>query len=135
MNNNVHILNNIQLIKSELKHIVEECMSKGQNMFLNFDDCSIKFEELFDPDIKEFYGNSMLSPFIWTPQIFSQEKCWHHHLSQNIDLKFDKNFKFIVYSKFVINENVKELDIVEVLKKRFGKSLPLFNINILILSK
>jgi len=104
-------------------------------MFLNFDECSIKFEELFDPDIKEFYGNSMLSPFIWSPQVFFQEKCWHHHLSQNINLKLDKNFRFIVYSKFVIQEKTKEAELIDILKKRFDKSLPLTNINIIILSK
>lgn len=110
-------------------------MSKGKHMFLNFDECSIKFEELFDPDIKEFYGNSMLSPFIWSPLIFSQEKCWHHHLSQNTDLKFDKNFRFLVYSKFVVHEKTRENELIEILKKRFEKSLPLVNINIIILSK
>jgi hypothetical protein len=114
---------------------VEECISKGKNLFLNFDDCSIKYEELFDPDIKEFYGDLMLSPYIWAPQVFSQEKCWHQHLSQNTDIKYDKNFKFIAYSKFVIQENTKDQELIEILKKRFEKSLPLIYINIIILSK
>lgn len=105
------------------------------NLVLNFDDCSIKYEELYDPDIKELYGNSMFSPFMWTPQIFNQEEYWHHHMSQKPDLKLDKNFKFIVYSKFVIQEELDKNEILEVLKRRFEKSIPLININVIILSK
>ena len=104
-------------------------------MILNFDDCTIKYDDLFDPDIKEYYGNSMLSSFIWTPYLFSQQKCWQNHLSNKLELKYDKNFKFIVYSKFVIDSNLQEHDLINVIEKRFEKSVPLKNMNILILSK
>lgn len=117
-----------------MKSIVEECMNEGKNLFLNFDDCCIKYEELFDPDIKEFYGNSMLSPFLWTPQVFCQEKCWHNHLN-NTNYKLDKNFKFIVYSKYVIQDSTKEFGMIEILKNRFEKSLPLVNVNVIIISE
>lgn len=111
-------------------------MCKGLNLILNFDDCSTKYEELFDPDIEELYGKSMLSPYMWNPNIFSQEKYWHHHLSDKDDLKFDKHFKFIVYSKFVIQDAVKtDEDLLKIIEQRFAKSLPLININVLILSK
>lgn len=104
-------------------------------MILNFDDCAIKYDDLFDPDIKEFYGNSMLSSFMWTPNLFSQQKCWQNHLSDKHDLKYEKNFKFVVYSKFVIDSNLQEHDLINVIEKRFEKSIPLKNMNILILSK
>jgi len=104
-------------------------------MILNFDDCSIKYDDSFDPDIKEFYGNSMLSSFMWTPHLFSQHKCWQNHLSMKSDMKYDKHFKFIVYSKFIIDSNLQEHDLINVIEKRFEKSFPLKNMNILIMSK
>lgn len=77
----------------------------------------------------------MLSSFMWTPNVFSQQKCWHNHLSLKHDVKYDKNFKFIVYSKFIIDSNLQEHDLINVLEKRFEKSFPLIHMNILILSK
>ncbi len=102
---------------------------------MNFDDCSIRYEDSFDPDIKEFYGKSMLSSFMWTPNIFSQQKCWFNHLGLNPDSRYDKNFKFIVYSKYIIDSNLQEHDLINVIEKRFEKSLPLTNMNILVLSQ
>ena len=77
----------------------------------------------------------MLSSFMLTPHLFSQNKCWQNHLSHKTELKYDKNFKFIVYSKFVIDSNLQEHDLINVIEKRFEKSFPLINMNVLILSK
>lgn len=119
----------------ELSSIVVDAITKGAKLILNFDDCRTKYEELFDPDIKEFYGNMMLSPFMWTPNVFSQMKCWQSHLKKKPELKLDKNYKFIVYSKTVIDSNMQEHDLVNVIEKRFEKCFPLNNVNVLILSK
>jgi len=101
---------------------------------LNFDECVEKYEDLFDPNIREFYGKSMFSSFMWTPKIFSEENCWQNHMSLNHDLKLDSNFRFIVYSKFVIQEDIKESDIINFILTRFEKSLPLINIDVIILT-
>jgi hypothetical protein len=118
----------------ELSSIVVEALTKGYKLILNFDECKIKYEELFDPDIKEFYGNMLLSSFMWTPSVFSQTKCWQSHLKNSPDKKLHKNFSFIVYSKTVIDSNMQEHDLVNVIEKRFEKCFPLNNVNVLILS-
>ncbi len=50
-------------------------------------------------------------------------------------MKLDHNFKFVVYSKFVIDSDLPEHDLVNVIKKRFEKSLPLKSLNVIIVSK
>jgi len=131
----INIVCNCIFYQPDIKKIVEEAIYKGLYLVLNFDDCALKYDDLFDPDIKEFYGNSMLSSFMWTPNLFSQTKCWQNHLSLKSDMKYDKNYKFIVYSKFIIDSNLEEHDLINVIEKRFEKSFPLKNMNIIILSK
>ena len=103
-------------------------------MILNYDDCSTKYEDLFDPEIEEFYGSSLLSSHMWTPSFFSQEKVWHDHLIHRQDLKYDKNFRFIVYSKLVIDVNMNDGELINFIEKRFERCIPLININVLLLS-
>jgi hypothetical protein len=108
-------------------------MTKGKFLVLNFDDCAVKYEELFDPDLKELYGNMLLSPYMWTPHVFSQNKCWSNHLKNRIDLKLHNDFRFMLYSKFVIDAGLEEHDMVNVIEKRFEKCIPLKHMNFLIL--
>lgn len=110
-------------------------MVKGLVLILNFDDCSIKYEELFDPDIKEFYSQNLLSSFMWTPTIFNKKECWESHIKNRPDFKLDYNFKFVVYSKFVVESDLPEHDLINVIEKRFEKSLPLKSSNVIIVSK
>ena len=42
-------------MKDDLKKTVEDCIVSGKNLIINFDDCGVKYEELYDPDIKEYY--------------------------------------------------------------------------------
>ncbi len=125
-------------IVHEIHEIVEESLVKGHVLILNFDDCRIKYEELFDPDIKEFYGKMMLSQFMWTPEMFSQQNCWKSHMdlmgNHEIEHPLNKNFKFVVYSKFVIEPDLQEHDLINMIEKRFEKCFSLLNVNVLILS-
>ncbi len=127
------LLHNEEVI-DEINTFVVEAITKGLYLILNFDDCSIKYEELFDPDIKEFYGKMMLSPFMWTPNLFAQPKCSQSHLKNISELKLDKNFKFIVYSKFVIEPELQEHDLINIIEKRYEKCFSLLNVNVLIMS-
>jgi hypothetical protein len=39
----------------------------GAFLILNVDDSEMKFDELYDPDIKEYYGNGAFLPQLWNP--------------------------------------------------------------------
>ena len=104
-------------------------MTKGIPLVLNFDDCCLKYEEVFDPDIKEFYANFQLSPYLWKPEEFKKQKCWQNHFKNNLQYRLHKDFKFLVYSRFVIDNELQEHDLINVIEKRFEKSFPLKNIN------
>lgn len=122
-------------IFEEIKQSVTEAMSQGLFLILNFDDCKEKYEYIYDPDIREFYGNMMLSPFMWNPSLFFQQKCSNAHLNNRPDLKLDKNFKLICYSKFLVDEKIQEHDLLNDIEKRFEKCFPLVNMNVIIYSE
>ena len=122
-------------IFEEVKQSVTEAMSQGLFLFLNFDDCKEKYEYTYDPDIREFYGNMMLSPLMWNPSLFFQPKCSNAHLNNRPDLKMDKNFKLICYSKFLVDEKIQEHDLLNDIEKRFEKCFPLVNMNVIIYSE
>ena len=118
----------------EIKQNVIEAMTRGLFLILNFDDCKEQYKFQYDADIREFYGNMMLSKYMWDPSLFFSPKCSSAHLNNRSDLKFDKNFKFICYSKFLIDEKIPEHDLLNEIEKRFEKCFPLVNMNVLIYS-
>jgi hypothetical protein len=73
---------------------VTESMKKGYLLLINFDDSNEKYEELYDPDLREFNGYYMLSPFMWRPKTFQTKECWENHIQHNKDIKL--NFEFSV---------------------------------------
>ena len=121
-------------IFNEIKQNVTEAMTRGLFLILNFDDCKEPYKFQYDADIREFYGNMMLCKYMWDPNLFFSPKCSSAHLNNRNDLKFDKNFKFICYSKFLIDEKIPEHDLLNEIEKRFEKCFPLVNMNVLIYS-
>ena len=119
---------------NDIKQKVTEAMTKGLFLIVNFDDLKEKYEYNYDPDIREFYGKMMLSQFMWNPSLFFTNKCSNAHLNRRSDLKMDKNFKFICYSKYIVDENMAEHDLINEIEKRFEKSFPLISINVVIYS-
>jgi len=43
---------------------------------LNIDDSERPYKELFDPNIKEFYGSNALPAQIWNPLLISSRDVW-----------------------------------------------------------
>ena len=122
-------------IFNDVKQNVTEAMTKGLFLILNFDDCKEPYDFTYDVDLREFYGNMMLSPFMWNPSLFFQPKCSNAHLCNRSDLKMDRNFKLVCYSKFLVDEKVQEHDLINDIEKRFEKCFPLVNMNVIIATK
>jgi len=124
--------NNYQLAE-EIQKIITESFSKGSTLLINFDDCSVKYEELFDPDLKEFYSPNMMSPMMFTPRDFANPKVWSEHFKGKT-LTYDKNFMMLLYSKFVIDITLPDESLIAELEKRFNKALPMRKLCFIIVS-
>lgn len=126
----------IKVVYEEIKKKFIDAMTNGKFLILNFDDCQIQYDELFDPDLKEITGNFMFTPLMWQPQKFAEPANFSSHVHGRRDLKFNPNFKFIVYSKYLISDTTaNEKQLKSIIEKKFGKCFPLKYMNVYVLSK
>ena len=126
----------INTVYDEIKKKFIDAMTNGKFLILNFDDCQIQYDELFDPDLKEIYGNFMFTPLMWQPQKFAEPANFSAHVHGRRDLKYNPNFKFIVYSKYLISDiTANEKQLKTIIEKKFGKCFPLKYMNVYVLSK
>ena len=126
----------IKVVYEEIKKKFIDAMTNGKFLILNFDDCQIQYDELFDPDLKEITGNFMFTPLMWQPQKFAEPANFSSHVHGRRDLKFNPNFKFIVYSKYLISDiTANEKQLKSIIEKKFGKCFPLKYMNVYVLSK
>jgi hypothetical protein len=127
----------IKKVYDEIKAKFTEAFSEGKILILNFDDCTEgNYDKLFNPSIKELYGNYMFTPKMWRPQNFKEGEHFLEHVHRNENIKLNGNFKFIVYSRFLIEDiNANEEQLVDVIKKYFEKDFPLKFMKIFILAE
>ena len=127
----------IKKVYDEIKAKFTEAFSEGKILILNFDDCTEgNYDKLFNPSIKELYGNYMFTPKMWRPQNFKEGEHFLEHVHRNENIKLNENFKFIVYSRFLIEDiNANEEQLVDVIKKYFEKDFPLKFMKIFILAE
>ena len=137
-------LRECELISPGIKKEYDEIKSKftdafvnGKTLILNFDDCSdSSYDKLFDPSIVELYGNYMFTPKMWRPQTFKEGDNFLEHTRGNDDIKLNPNFKFVVYSRFLIEDiNANEEQLVNIIERHFGKDFPLKYMKIFVLAQ
>ena len=137
-------LRQCELISPQIKSVYEEIKSKftdafsnGKLLILNFDDCSEgNYDKLYNPSIAELYGNYMFTPKMWRPQNFREGEHFLEHVHRNENIKLHPNFKFIVYSRFLIEDiNANEEQLVDIIKRYFEKDFPLKYMKIFILAE
>ena len=137
-------LRECELISPEIKKVYDEIRNKftdafvnGKLLVLNFDDCSNgRYNKLFNPSIVELYGNYMFTPKMWRPQSFKEGNNFLEHTHGNEDIALNPNFKFIVYSKFLIEDvEANEEQLVNIIERQFGKDFPLKYMKVFVLAE
>jgi hypothetical protein len=137
-------LRECDLISPEIKQVYDEIKSKftdafvnGKLLILNFDECSNGvYDKLFNPSIVELYGNYMFTPKMWRPQSFKEGNNFLEHTHGNEDIALNPNFKFIVYSKFLIEDvEANEEQLVNIIERQFGKDFPLKYMKVFVLAE
>lgn len=88
----------------ELKKIVEDCVFKGNVLFLNYDD-NKEYNKLYDVDISNYYRKMQLSPLMFKPLSFKELDNFKKFSKQENKKKLNdivhvnKDYRFIFYSK------------------------------------
>jgi hypothetical protein len=127
----------IKKVYDEIKNKFIDAFVNGKTLILNFDDCSDgSYDKLFDPSIVELYGNYMFTPKMWRPQTFKEGDNFLEHTHGNEEIKLNPNFKFVVYSRYLIEDiNANEEQLVNIIERHFGKDFPLKYMKIFVLAE
>mmetsp|Transcript_45 Transcript_45/g.47 ORF Transcript_45/g.47 Transcript_45/m.47 type:complete len:415 (-) Transcript_45:112-1356(-) len=116
-----------------LRSSVLTTLLNGDYLTLNIDDTSIRYDEVFDPDLREFYGQDTFPSLLWTPQEFaSRGEAWNIMAQHDVTLKLNTSYQFIVWSKYRIDENNDDQGILEKFEQRFGRVLSLDHVNLVL---
>ena len=78
----------------------------------------------------------MFTPKMWRPQSFKEGDNFLEHTHGNEDIVLNPNFKFIVYSKFLIEDvEANEEQLVNIIERQFGKDFPLKYMKVFVLAE
>ena len=126
----------VKMIYEEIQAKFVDAMVNGKYLVLNYDDCAVQYDELFEPDLKEISGNLMFSPFLFTPQTFAEDNVFISYAKGRKDITLNPDFKFVVYSRYLITDvNADQEELKMIIERKFKKSFPLKFMNVFVLSK
>lgn len=90
---------------------------------LSIDDSQRSYSELYDPNIKEFYGSNALPAQIWHPTLMSSREVWEAcgYVESGGLFEFDESeYNFIAWSWMKIDADIEnDEDIVWLLEEWF----------------
>ncbi len=75
-----------EIAMNGLHEIIVTALCHGDILLLNLDDSPVPYEELFDPDIREFYGVRRVPPQIWRKQDMLRKEAWESYMGRMPDL-------------------------------------------------
>lgn len=123
-----------------MKKDLAEALSSGGLFVINLDESEAAYNQIFYPDIKEFYDAESLPSHIWSrkevPRRLTQmeKKEVNGSLSEH-PIIMHKDFNVAVWTKHRFNDNkANDKVVLEQLEKRFDSVLPLIKIDYLMLT-
>mmetsp|Transcript_2469 Transcript_2469/g.5709 ORF Transcript_2469/g.5709 Transcript_2469/m.5709 type:complete len:398 (-) Transcript_2469:21-1214(-) len=112
---------------------VKGAFTSGGVLVLNIDDSEVRYEELYDPDLHDIIHVTSFPSLLFKPDEFKNKfEVWKAFRSSEETLRLDKNTKFVIWSKFRLDEMLDDQDVLAKFEKRFGKSLSLDSIDLIL---
>lgn len=122
-----------EAVRRTVRDTVKSALSEGGVLLLNIDDSTVNYEELYDPDIHELYHVSSFPAQILQPlEMKSKFEIWKTFRAVEDNLTLNKNYLLVIWSKFRIDSSLDSQDILAKFEKRFGQSLPLDRVDLIL---
>ena len=107
-------------------------------LILNVDDSECKYEDLYEPDIKEFYSDRGFPPQMWSPDELLDKDIWGEYAREERSMYITEQppvdgYMILVWSKYELNEVQEAFKLMQRVKQRFENCLPLQFLNLLVL--
>lgn len=99
----------------------ETCLNvfnSGSCLFLNMDDSTIKYDELYYPDLQEFFHPQSFPAALFKPEAMKKEEVWK---TFSEDAQLNSDYSLVIWSKGKFDEALDDQDLLAKFEKKFGK--------------
>lgn len=119
----------------EVKDSLARSMSKGDLFLVNFDDSDLIYEDVFDPDFREFYNESCLPQHLFYAKELSIPEVQRRVMAETDcqNSQPQEKVSVVLWSKFKVEGSISDEKIEEKIQRRFQLALPLAQFDFIIL--
>ncbi|KRX01797.1 hypothetical protein PPERSA_00507 [Pseudocohnilembus persalinus] len=111
-------------------------LMRGQTFIINVDESDVPYDEIYYPDIREFYKPTCLPQQIWELDELRKYPVFEKIIA-NTDNQFvhnvSENFNICVWTKYKLDEIMENKSIIEKIERRFSSLLPLIKLDFIML--
>jgi len=119
----------------KIKNDLARVLTKNQLFVINIDDSKVPYEEIFDPDLREFYD-----AYAFPSQIFDLHEMHKFEVNDKVVMESDyrtmragHEFNFAIWSKFRVGGDLESKKIIEKFERRFSSILPTTKLDLILL--
>lgn len=111
-----------------LRSICMEIFINGGCLFLNLDDSQVKYDELYYPDMQEFFNPRSFPATLFKPDVMKRKEVWKSFCGDE-DTEINENYIFVIWSKTKFDEALDDQDLLAKFEKKFSKVFSLDNVD------
>ena len=78
-----------------LRGICKDALTSGGCLLLNLDDSTVKYEELYYPDLQEFFHPTSFPAALFKPEMMKRDEVWSSFISPE-DLALNQDYLFVI---------------------------------------
>ncbi|KAL4493592.1 hypothetical protein ABPG72_004085 [Tetrahymena utriculariae] len=133
---------NVQQLKqymAKTKKNLSNVLVKGETFVVNLDDsASAQYDEIFYPDIREFYNSSSFPSQIWNIEYLNRHEVFEKIIADTenfLKMVVSNDFTLAVWSKYKIDDSVDNKKIIEKIERRFSSIIPMIKIDLIMITQ
>ena len=120
-------------VREYLRECTLEVLSNGGCLFMNLDDSNVKYEELYYPDLQEFFNPKSLPATLFKPNVMRRQEVWNSFCG-NSEVEMSEEYFFVLWSKTKFDEGLDDQDLLAKFEKKFKKVFSLDTIDLVFCS-
>jgi len=120
----------------QVKKNLAQTLVKGETFVVNIDDTTSAYDEIYDPDIREFYNADTLPSQLFKLSELNKAEVHERVLleTESRMLKLNKSYNLLIWSKFRIDSELEFKKLMEKFERRFSSILPMINLDMIIIT-
>jgi hypothetical protein len=116
-------------VREFLRGLTLQVLMDGGTLFLNIDDSNAKYEELYYPDLQEFFHPRSFPASLFRPDVMKRKEVWNTFLADQQG-EMAANYYFVIWSKTKFDESLDDQDLLAKFEKKFGKVFSLDTVDL-----